>query len=74
MITRQVVIPLRKLARFKDGSELALYLRGCGLNLEGNVKRYADIEKEVMVYTEILEGEDERPDTIGEMPEVEVGI
>lgn len=72
--TKQVIIPLDEVSKFRNGSELAFYLMRQGLNVGGNIKRFVDLEGNVMVYTETLEGEDERPDTDGKVSAVEGGV
>jgi len=72
MRTRSAAIPLEMLAAIGNGFMVAQYLRGCGINPEGKIKRmqYGDC----MVYIEDLEGEDERSDKVGAVSTMEGGI
>jgi len=64
------MIPLQDLAAMGSGFLVAQYLRGRGINPEGDIRRL--VENGNMIYTEVLE--DERPEEIREVSEVESGI
>lgn len=71
MRIRQVAIEMQDLAAMGSGFFVKQYLRGHGLNPEGNIQRARQTKDEVeyMIYTEILD--DERPKEIGTMEKVE---
>jgi hypothetical protein len=74
MRTRQVIIPMRELAMMGSGFFVKQLLRGHGLNPDGDIRRFIDKDLEAMVYTEVLEGIDERPGEIREVSAVEGGV
>jgi hypothetical protein len=59
--TRQVAIPIDRILNCENGFMVAQYLRGCGIDPQGNVDRWMDVDNQLMIYTE-TRGDDERPE------------
>jgi len=67
----QVAVRLETIRKINSGALLMQYLKGFGLNPEGDIRRVLDKDRELMIYTERIH---ERSDKVGEVSEMASGI